>query len=54
MSIRFALSGVENGRLSTARMGTLTARMIRARRRIAAGSGAAGLTAMMVFLSFLS
>src|ERR1700729_687222 len=35
MSIRFALSGVANGRLSAARMGTLTARMIRARRRIA-------------------
>ena len=36
MSIRFPLSGVANGRLSTARMGTLTARMIRVRRRIAA------------------
>src|SRR5580698_10471779 len=35
MSIRFPLSGVANGRLSTARIGTLTARMIRARRRIA-------------------
>src|SRR5580698_8375294 len=36
MSIRLALIGVANGRLSTARMGTLTLRMIRARRRIAA------------------
>src|SRR5690348_3321585 len=35
MSIRFPLSGVANGRLSAARIGTLTARMIRARRRIA-------------------
>ena len=33
MSIRFADSGVGNGRLSTARMGTLTMRMIRACRR---------------------
>src|SRR6202161_3605059 len=31
MSIRFPLSGVANGRLSAARMGTLTARMVRAR-----------------------
>src|SRR6266702_1989796 len=36
MSIRFPLSGVANGRLSAARMGTLTPRMIRARRRMAA------------------
>ena len=36
MSIRFALSGVANRRLSAARMGTLTARLVRARRRIAA------------------
>ena len=40
-------SGVGNGSPRTERIGTLTARMIRARRRIAAGSGA-----MMMFLSF--
>jgi hypothetical protein len=45
MSIRFPLSGIANGRLSAARMGTLAARMIRARRRIAAWW-----TAMMGFL----
>src|SRR5262245_18593058 len=36
MSIRLAVGGVANGRLRAARMGTLIARMIRARRRIAA------------------
>jgi hypothetical protein len=56
MSIRFAESGVANGRLSTARMGTFTTRIIRAclRPAAAAFSGKA-VMAMMGFLSeFLS
>ena len=51
MSIRFADSGVGNGRLSTARMGTFTARMIRAclRPASAAFSGKAVMAMMGSF-----
>ena len=54
MSIRFADSGVGNGRRSTARMGTFTIRMIRAcLRPAAAASSGKAVMAMTMFLMSL-
>ena len=51
ISMRFAESGVGNGRLSTARMGTFTARMILACLRPAAAASSG--KAVMAMIGFL-